>query len=173
MNRGLFIGRFQPFHKGHLAALEWILNREDEVIVAIGSAQYSHSLRNPFTLGERIEMIWLTVKERGLADKVIIAGVPDTNGKHSLWVPLLLSYVPSFQRAYTNDPLSQRLFREHGIEVLPIPFFNRSEYCATKIRELMLRGGEWEHLVPKPVAEYIKKIGGVERLREIYGTTLR
>ncbi|RLF01945.1 MAG: nicotinamide-nucleotide adenylyltransferase, partial [Thermoprotei archaeon] len=58
MGRGLFVGRFQPFHLGHLKALRWILEREDEVIICIGSAQYSHSLRNPFTVGERVEMIW-------------------------------------------------------------------------------------------------------------------
>ena len=38
-----------------------------------------------------------------------------------------------------------------------------SEMC---IRD-RLKGEEWESLVPKSVAEYIKKIAGVERLREI------
>ncbi|MEM3079801.1 MAG: adenylyltransferase/cytidyltransferase family protein, partial [Thermoproteota archaeon] len=52
-SRGLFIGRFQPFHLGHLKAVEYIINRVDEVIIGIGSAQYSHTLENPFTAGER------------------------------------------------------------------------------------------------------------------------
>ena len=43
MSRGLFIGRFQPFHYGHLAALKWILSREDEVIFAL-EAPINHTL---------------------------------------------------------------------------------------------------------------------------------
>ena len=34
----------------------------------------------------------------------------------------------------------------------------------------MLSGEPWEELVPGPVAEYIKAIGGVERLRELAKT---
>ena len=167
MSRGLFIGRFQPFHKGHLHALKWILEREDEVIIAIGSAQYSHTLRNPFTLGERVEMIWLVAKSEGLTDRVIIVGVPDTNGEHSLWVQTLVSWLPEFDRAYTNDPLSRRLLKEAGVSVLPIPLYKRETYSATRVRELMIKGGEWEELVPPPVASFIKKRRLVERLREL------
>jgi len=171
MSRGLFIGRFQPFHKGHLEALKWILSREDEVIVGVGSAQYSHTLRNPFTLGERIEMIWSVVKQERLLGRVIIVGVPDTNGVHSLWVQTLKAWLPEFDTAYTNDPLSRRLLKEGGIKVMSIPFFNRNLYSATRIRELMLKGEPWEHLVPEPVADYIKKRALIDRLREIEGAT--
>ncbi|MEM3715338.1 MAG: adenylyltransferase/cytidyltransferase family protein, partial [Nitrososphaeria archaeon] len=54
----VYIGRFQPFHNGHYAALKWILEKEKSpIILCIGSAQYSHTVENPFTAGERIEMI--------------------------------------------------------------------------------------------------------------------
>ena len=169
VNRGLYIGRFQPFHYGHLHALNWILEREDEVIVAIGSAQFSHTLRNPFTLSERVEMIWRVVKVRKLTSRVIIVGVPDTDEQHSMWVSLIRSYVPRFKRAYTNDPLSRLLLREGGVDVRNIPFFKRDEYEATRIRQLMINGGEWEKVVPPEVVEVIKEVKGVERLRELAG----
>ncbi|MEM3596417.1 MAG: adenylyltransferase/cytidyltransferase family protein, partial [Candidatus Bathyarchaeia archaeon] len=54
---GLYVGRFQPFHLGHLEVVRSILNRADELIIAIGSSQYSHTRRNPFTAGERVTMI--------------------------------------------------------------------------------------------------------------------
>ncbi len=168
MSRGLFVGRFQPFHYGHYRALRWILEREDEVVLAIGSAQYSHSINNPFTLGERLEMIWLFLREEGLLDRVIMVGVPDTDGVHSMWVQQVLSLAPRFDRVYSNDPLTVRLFREAGFEVVRIPFFNRDRYRATKIREMMIRGDNWEELVPRVISEYIKKIDGVSRLRDIY-----
>lgn len=55
MLRGIYPGRFQPFHLGHLEVLKWGLNKVDELIVLVGSAQESHTLTNPFTAGERIE----------------------------------------------------------------------------------------------------------------------
>ena len=44
--RAFFIGRFQPFHRGHLAMVRRILETNDEIIVGIGSAQYSHTGEN-------------------------------------------------------------------------------------------------------------------------------
>ena len=62
-DRGLFLGRFNPFHKGHLMAIQQILAKENELIIAIGSSQQSHSLENPFTAGERVLMIHAAMKE--------------------------------------------------------------------------------------------------------------
>jgi bifunctional NMN adenylyltransferase/nudix hydrolase len=53
----VFIGRFQPFHRGHKAVIDQALERADEVIILIGSANLPRSLRNPFTVAERIAMI--------------------------------------------------------------------------------------------------------------------
>lgn len=168
MKRALFIGRFQPFHLGHLAALKWILEREDIVIIGIGSSQFSHDPLNPFTAGERIEMIWRVLVGEGLLNRCIITTIPDTNKKHSLWVSTVFHYTPRFQRVYTNDPLSQLLFKEAKVEVLPIPMFKRSEYSATRIRHLIVEGKPWEHLVPREVAKFIKEINGEDRIREVY-----
>ncbi|HIQ38838.1 MAG TPA: nicotinamide-nucleotide adenylyltransferase, partial [Methanothermococcus okinawensis] len=55
--RGFLIGRWQPFHKGHLSIIEEISKEVDELIIGIGSAQKSHTLNDPFTAGERIMMI--------------------------------------------------------------------------------------------------------------------
>ena len=171
MSRGAYVGRFQPFHKGHLRALKWILEREEEVVLVVGSAQYSHTRENPFTLGERLEMIWRVLKEEGILERVIPVGVPDTNKQHNLWVQVVLTMAPRFDRVYSNDPMTRRLFKERGFEVRSIPFFDRDVYCATRIREKIARGEEWEELVPPAVAEVVKSVGGVERIRELYGRT--
>ena len=57
VNRGLYVGRFQPFHLGHVEAIKKILDEVEELVVVIGSAQYSHNRGNPFTVGERLVMI--------------------------------------------------------------------------------------------------------------------
>lgn len=164
----MFVGRFQPFHYGHLYALKWILEREEEVVIAVGSAQYSHSFRNPFTLGERVEMIVRTMREQKLWHRVVICGVPDTDGEHSLWVPLVVSSCPRFVRVYSNEPLTRLLFEEAGFKVISIPLFERERYEGTRIRVAMAEGRDWRSNVPLEVARVIEEVRGVERVSRLY-----
>ena len=53
----VLIGRFQPFHNGHLAVLQHALRLADKVIVLVGSAGQPRTTRNPFNAGERAVMI--------------------------------------------------------------------------------------------------------------------
>ena len=61
--RGIMVGRFQPFHKGHLSLVKQILGDCDELIIAIGSAQYNYIFQDPFTAGERMSMIHRALTE--------------------------------------------------------------------------------------------------------------
>src|SRR5438094_965057 len=54
--RAFFIGRFQPFHRGHLAMVRRILESNEEIIVGMGSDHYSHTGEDPFTDAERYGM---------------------------------------------------------------------------------------------------------------------
>ncbi|HDH28034.1 MAG TPA: nicotinamide-nucleotide adenylyltransferase, partial [Euryarchaeota archaeon] len=51
--RALLIGRFQPFHKGHLAVIKKILSEADELIIVVGSSQHRGAVENPFSADER------------------------------------------------------------------------------------------------------------------------
>jgi nicotinamide-nucleotide adenylyltransferase len=162
---GLYVGRFQPFHLGHLEAIKYILKRVDAVIIAIGSAQCSHTLENPFTAGERITMSRLALHEAGISsDDYLLIPISDIN-IHKLWVAHLTSLTPSFQTVFSNEPLTATLFREAGFKVESIPYFNRDKYSATEIRRRMLANEDWSSLTPRSVASYILEIKGVERLR--------
>lgn len=163
----LYVGRFQPFHLGHLEAIKYILKKVDSVIIAIGSAQYSHTLENPFTAGERMAMSKLALNEAGIPpNKYVLVPVPDVN-VHKLWVAHTTSLTPSFQVVFSNEPLTVMLFQEAGFKVEPIPFFNREEYSATEIRDRMIRSQDWSSLVPRSVASFIKEINGEKRLRDL------
>jgi nicotinamide-nucleotide adenylyltransferase len=166
--RGLFVGRFQPLHWGHIEVIRWALKRVDELIIVIGSAQYSHTLRNPFTAGERVEMVRLGLRDAGVdIDRTYIIPLPDIEMNH-VWPRYVELMVPRFNVVIARNPLVVRLFLEYGYEVLEPPAFSRAEYSATHIRELMLRGdSSWRKLVPPSVAKFIEEIGGVERLRMI------
>jgi nicotinamide-nucleotide adenylyltransferase len=170
VNRGLYVGRFQPFHLGHLGAIKEVLEEVDELAIVIGSAQYSHNPSNPFTAGERLVMIRRALEEAKVdISKVWIVPVPDVH-LHMLWVSALEGYTPKFNLVYSNEPLTRRLFMEAGYTVKSIPYYNRNIYMSTIIREKMIKDENWTELVPKSVADFIKEIDGVNRLRDLAQT---
>ncbi len=161
--RGLYIGRFQPYHLGHQAVLEKIAREVDEIVIVIGSAQESHAPENPFTSGERMEMIYAALGKGELRKRCIVTTLQDIN-RNSLWVSHLQSMVPCFDVVYSNNPLVVRLFTEAGVRVKKPPMYQREMYSGSAIRDLMREGRSWEGLVPEAVAGFIQEINGVERL---------
>jgi nicotinamide-nucleotide adenylyltransferase len=169
-NRGLYVGRFQPFHLGHLEAIKDVLKEAEELVIVIGSAQYSHHIYNPFTAGERLVMIRRALQEADIdPSRLWVVPVPDVH-LHMLWVSALEGYTPRFNVVYSNEPLTRRLFTEAGYKVKSIRFFQRKLYTSTLIREKMLQGESWTKLVPKSVADFINEIDGVNRLRDLNRT---
>jgi nicotinamide-nucleotide adenylyltransferase len=170
MKRGLFVGRFQPFHIGHLEIIKKILTEVDELIIIVGSSQYSHRLDDPFTAGERITMIRLALEEiEAEFSRIWIIPVPDVH-QHSLWVSQIVCYSPNFDVVYTNEPLTKRLFTEAEFKVKHLPFIKRNLYSASEIRKRILDGKDWEKLVPSSVSKFIKKINGEARLTDLNKT---
>jgi nicotinamide-nucleotide adenylyltransferase len=167
VKRGLYVGRFQPFHLGHISAVKAILEDIDELVIVVGSAQYSHTIANPFTAGERLMMVRLALEEAGLdCRQVWVVPVPDVH-LHMLWVSALEGYTPKFDVVYSNEPLTRRLFTEAGYKVKGIRFFERKVYSSTDIRAKMVKGESWKKLVPKSVATFITEIDGVNRLSDL------
>jgi nicotinamide-nucleotide adenylyltransferase len=165
-DRGLFIGRFQPFHVGHLESVKRLAAQHDELVVGIGSANVSHTPTNPFTAGERMEMIRGALAEAGVANAVVVP-IPDV-GRNALWVSHVASLVPRFSVCHTNNPLPARLFSEAGYKVAPVPFYDRGTFEGTRIRGLLARDAkEWRALVPAAVARVILEVDGVARVREL------
>ncbi|MFN3383651.1 MAG: nicotinamide-nucleotide adenylyltransferase [Archaeoglobaceae archaeon] len=163
--RALIFGRFQPFHLGHLEVIKWALKSFDEVVLLIGMADESHTLRNPFTAGERIWMIRESLIESGISlDRIITATVPTM----SVYVGnafYILNLVPKIKAIITRNPIIAQVFKDAGLEVLIPPNFNRERFRGTTIRKMMLNGENWKDCVPNAVARIIESINGVERLK--------
>jgi nicotinamide-nucleotide adenylyltransferase len=167
MRRALVFGRFQPFHKGHLEVIKWVLESFDfdELVLLIGMADESHTFKNPFTAGERIWMIREALKSEGIPlSKIITATIPTM----SIYVGnayYVTKLVPEVDTIITRNPVIAQVFRDAGIKVLKPPTFNRDLYRGRNIRERILRGEEWAHLVPEAVVKIIKSIDGEIRIK--------
>ena len=156
------VGRFQPFHKGHLLVIRECLAKCDELIVVIGSAEESHTMRNPFTAGERFQMILssLTPEERL---RVLIVPIRDVN-RYSVWVNHIESYLPPFDIVFSNSELTRSLFKQAGYEVRRTKAYNVKVYSATVVRKRIVSGKKWENLVPGPVARMLEGMDARRRL---------
>ncbi|HXQ48569.1 MAG TPA: nicotinamide-nucleotide adenylyltransferase [Thermoplasmata archaeon] len=162
--RGLLVGRFQPFHRGHWKVVETIRRERPAaaLLLAIGSAEESFTWKNPFTAGERFEMIDRTL---GGADgpRVHLVPVADIR-RHAQWVRYLESLLPSFDRVYTNNPLTRLLFERAGYAVETPPIYSRPKYEGEHIRRCLALNRGWRPLVSPPVAAYLTEIEAPHRL---------
>ncbi len=167
MTRGFYIGRFQPFHNGHRSMVERIAEDVDELVLGIGSADNSHTVRDPFTAGERIMMITKSLVD---TDLVTYAVPIEDLERNSVWVSHVQSMSPDFDVAYSNNPLVIQLFREAGIEIRQSPMFNRDVLEGSEVRERMINGDDWESLVPEAVVEVVEEMDGIERIQMVSDT---
>ncbi len=172
MVRGLIIGRFQPFHNGHLAMIQDAAQYLDELIVVIGSGDRAYDLDNPFTAGERVEMVGRALD--GLANgrsqpvKVWIVPLDDLND-NSLWAHRVLSRVPRVDVLYSNNAKVLRLFRETaGIKGKPLRMFDRDRFSARMVRDALIHKKPWEEQVPPAVAHFIAERSLQGRLVELF-----
>ncbi len=163
--KALFLGRFQPFHNGHLRMIMDIAKEAEYVVIAMGSAQHSHSKTNPFTSGERYEMISRTLKANGIQNYHIIL-LEDIN-RYPLWVAHVVSHSPKFDCVFAHNPLSLRLFSEAGYKVVKLELYEPGRFSGTEVRRRIREGEEWRELVPGEVAQIIDEIDGVERIMEL------
>jgi len=166
--RALYVGRFQPFHLGHLKAIKDIIRKAGELVIAIGSAQYGFDLLNPFTGGERLTMIRLALNEAKVDPaKYLIVPVPDLH-RPIVWVSWVVSLVGYFDVVFSNEPVTVGAFKEKGYRVEAVPPYRQELYSGSEIRRRMREDEEWRELVPKSVASYIESLDGVARIKDLH-----
>lgn len=163
--KALFIGRFQPFHKGHLLVLQLLSTEYDEIIVGIGSSQDRDTSENPFSEMERIQMITRSLNDAGIHNYRVVS-IPDIHNPPK-WVSHVQTVVSDFDVAIANNPFTRKLFIDKGFEVKGTSYFKRQQYSGKEIRRRMLNDEPWEDLVPAAVVKIIKDINGVQRIKKI------
>jgi len=162
MTTALFIGRFQPFHKAHLEVIKDILKENQEVIIAIGSSQFSNEPDNPFSYDERKDMITESLEKNKISNYAIVE-LPDQFDDER-WMEYILSELPSFDVFYSGNEMTQEIFSQEGIKVIKVILFEGIN--GTEIRDKIAKEEKWEHLVPETISDFIKKVDGVERIKK-------
>ncbi|MBI5754976.1 nicotinamide-nucleotide adenylyltransferase [Candidatus Peregrinibacteria bacterium] len=163
MKTALFIGRFQPFHIGHLDVIKQALKENDFLIIGIGSAEDNFLPDNPFTAGERFGMIRETLKnEKISAEKYSIVPIRNINN-YALWTKHVSILLPPFETVYTGSPIVKKLFeKEKKYTIKNSKIIHPIN--ATLIRTALLKNADWEKMVPPPVAKILREINGQERM---------
>ncbi|HXT83711.1 MAG TPA: nicotinamide-nucleotide adenylyltransferase [Verrucomicrobiae bacterium] len=169
LKRGLFVGRFQPLHNGHINSIKYCLDKVEELIVVIGSSDKSFESKNPFTAGERIEIIREAICSeinKETLQKIFIIPVPDI-GIHRLWTYNMEILVPKYNIVFTNDQFTSLLFRERGIQIDHPELINREILSATEVRSRIINNKNWKELVSITTVNIIEEIKGIERIKTI------
>ncbi|EGG41657.1 cytidyltransferase-like protein [Candidatus Nitrosarchaeum limnium SFB1] len=162
---GLLIGRFQPFHLGHLAALRFALTKVDKLWIGLGSSNKPLQKNNPFSAEERKEMILASIDE-SMKQKIQIYFIPDLEN-HIKWIDLIDTLVPKFDVVFTNDDLTKHLYSKRNVTVMSIPFFKRDALSGTNIRDMIISDQKWEELVPEGTKSFLNKTSAKQRLKNL------
>ncbi len=164
------MGRFQPFHLGHLELVKQILKECDEVVIALTGSQFNYIEKDPFTSGERVEMIHQTLKEGDIdLGRCYIVAI-ENQFNVATWAAYLKSSLPNFNKVYSGNDYVAMLLADSGYDVISPNFLDRKKFNATRIRKMISNDEDWEQLVPPAVAKKIKEIKGVRRIKTIFQT---
>ena len=162
---GLLIGRFQPFHLGHLDALHFALSKVDKLWIGLGSSNKTLQKNNPFSAEERKEMILSSIDE-SMKQRIQIYFIPDLEN-HIKWIELIDTIVPKFDIVFSNDELTRHLYSKRDVEVLSIPFVKRDILSGTNIRNLIISDQKWKDLVPEGTKKFLYNTSAKQRLKNL------
>ena len=166
MKVGILVGRFQPLHKGHVKAIQFARNNSDKLYIIVGSAEKSNQKRNPFSFEERKRMIELAINEKKLQDNISIVPINDANN-HTEWIASIKNTIGEYNLIFTNDELTEKLFKKDETKVINVPLLDRNILSATEVRKRLELDKEWKSLVIPEIANYLTEINAVERMKSI------
>ena len=128
---GVYIGRFQPLHSAHLAVMLESLTRVDKLIVVLGSARSARSVKNPFTVEERQELILQSLLAAGAnRNKILFGTVRDYFYNENLWLAEIQSAVNALTRGNEDIALIGHLKDDSSYYLRSFPEW---EYRPTEI----------------------------------------
>jgi len=161
------LGRWQPIHLGHQAALHSLCDQFEKVIIGIGSSNINN-FRNPFTLPEVVEMLKLSLA--GYSNYALVP-IPDVVDDIE-WCEQVSQSIGQLSHFVTSNPFVKSLLSDRYLISHPLIFIPEERKIAasgTLVRREMARGDDWQSLVSKDIENYIVGNGLDIRFRASYG----
>ena len=155
-NTALLIGRFQPFHNGHLYLMKKALLSADKLIIGIGSANVTDK-NNPYSVGLRQLIIKTMIKEENLSDKIVQIILLDDFHNDEKWLKQINEKSKKFDLVVGNNKWTNRILERAGYPILRVGFYKRYQYEGEKIRQLMKEGKKWQNRVPSYLTPLLEK----------------
>lgn len=159
---GLFIGRFQPFHLGHIDAIRQAKEYGvTEFFIGIGSANKEHTAENPFTYEEREMMISKLLET--LKIKFTIYPIPDMESDEDRKNHIIRN-LPKFDVIISGNARTTSIFKKTEYPICTVKI--SKEIKATTIRHLLYIGEaeELKKLLPTQILAYLQGINAAKRL---------
>ncbi len=161
------LGRWQPLHLGHQAALHALCERFPHVLVGVGSANMI-DYRNPFSLDETRDMLRLGLE--GYHNYELIP-IPDTRDEEA-WCAYVESAFAQTSCLISANPyvralLSGRFELHHPVEF--IPHEKQIPVSGTMVRKKLAQGEGWEAMLPPEIVDFLREKELDRRFREKFG----
>lgn len=139
----LIIGRFQPFHLGHLYLLKKTLKISDKVKIAVGSATI-YDENNPLDYKTREQIIKAVFYKEKLEDRLLNVVPLDDFPDDKEWLSEIIRLAGDFDVVVSNNEWTVEIMKKAGFLVKQFPYFKRSLYEGWRVRELIIKNGSWQ-----------------------------
>jgi len=182
-NAGVIHGRFQVLHNDHVKYimagkalcrhLVVGITNPDPFLTKMEDAdpERNNPLGNPLTYYERYALVNAVLEAKGLMPHQfsVVPFPVNFPERYKYYVPMDAVFFLTIYDEWGKKKLSY--FQEQGLKthVLREVPQEQKGISASEVRELMVKGMPWEHLVPGGVSMLLNKWGIPNRLKLLYG----
>lgn len=147
MKIGLLIGRFQPFHFGHLYLIKKSLETVDQLVIGIGSASIFDE-NNPLSYEQRRIILKKVIEKENLKERIIkIVDLEDFFNDEK-WLTNVKKKAGRFDLVIGNNEWINKIMENASYLVKRISYYKRYLYEGWRIRRLINRSLNWHQRVP-------------------------
>lgn len=154
-SRALLVVRAQPFHRGHLALAQRAFALAEELVLVVAAADRAYTARDPFTAGERLQLVRAGLGDLSARTWLIALPAPT-------WPAMALAQLafvaPTYDTIVAHNPILRAMAEQQGkhVESLPEPFALAAQaVSATRVRARLAQesAGTWlSEFVPNATA---------------------
>ncbi len=150
----IYSGTFDPITNGHLDIIKRAREVFDNVIIAVAHSDTKNTM---FNVEQRVKMVDFAIKDidntKAIAFNTLLV---DFAKKHNVYhiirgLRAVSDFEFELQMSYTNNSLDKNIDTIYFMPTLQNAFVS-----STSVREIIRFKGNYKHLVPQAVYEYLK-----------------